>query len=210
MCRPAPPDPAEGIIASLRGSAREKYNPWGAGHEGELRGGGIPPGAMPGGWRPLALAEGGHDLAGKPAELFLELLGPHALGPVDHHLVEARVGVLEVANALDDVLGRPAQPRSLLDAVADTGNARGRARRAPRAPVGVRVAHEAEWREPLVALDVIRFHAPVGLLRLIGARDLIEDLLAVERHHTLDPALGDVRQRLPGGDGLPDLHRPVD
>jgi hypothetical protein len=48
MCRPAPPDPAEGIIARLRGSAREKYNPWGVSHEGKLRGGGMsPPGGYP-------------------------------------------------------------------------------------------------------------------------------------------------------------------
>ena len=44
MCRPAPP--AEGIIPRLRGSAREKYNPWGAAHDGRLRGGGILAGAV--------------------------------------------------------------------------------------------------------------------------------------------------------------------
>jgi hypothetical protein len=44
MCRPAPPDPAEGIIARPRGSAREKYNPWGVSHEGKTTGRGYGPG----------------------------------------------------------------------------------------------------------------------------------------------------------------------
>src|SRR5713101_8210291 len=114
---------AEGIIARLRGSAREKYNPWGPPHDVALPGGGIPPGGV------LALTpprEGLHHIAREPRQLLLELLGRHALGPVDHHVLEARIAALEVADLLDDVPGRPTEPGALCHAVADSGNARGR------------------------------------------------------------------------------------
>src|SRR4030095_10604249 len=73
---------------------------------------------------PLAAAplERRHHVACEPGELLLELLRPHALRPVDHHLVEARVLLLEVANAFDHVLGRAAEPRLLVHAVAGAGN----------------------------------------------------------------------------------------
>src|SRR5215475_13480256 len=164
MCRPAPPDPAEGIIARPRGSAREKYNPWGVSHEGKTTGRGY----TPQGLRLPAPGERRHHVAREPGELLLELLRPHPLGPVDHHLVEARVLRLEVLDLLDDLPRRATQPRLLLDAVADAGNARRRARRAPRAPLGVGVAHEAERGEPLVALVVVRLHAADRLLLRVG------------------------------------------
>src|SRR5712692_9091819 len=62
---------AEGIIARLRGSAREKYNPWGPPHDVALPGGGIPPGGV------LALTpprEGRHHIAREPRQLVLEAL----------------------------------------------------------------------------------------------------------------------------------------
>src|SRR5713226_2558796 len=62
---------AEGIIARLRGSAREKYTPWGPPHDVALPGGGIPPGGV------LALTpprEGRHHIAREPRQLLLEAL----------------------------------------------------------------------------------------------------------------------------------------
>ena len=44
----------------------------------------------------------------------------------------------------------------------------------------------------------------------VGVRDLVEDPLAVQRHHALDAARGDVVERLAAGDRLPDLDRAVD
>src|SRR6266849_308747 len=139
---------AEGIIARLRGSAREKYTPWVPPHDGALPGGGIPPGGVQALGAPC---EGRHHIAREPRQLLLELLGRHALGPVDHHVLEARIAALEVADLLDDVPGRAAEPGALRHAVADGGNARGRAGRAPGASLRVGVADEAEGREPLVA-----------------------------------------------------------
>src|SRR5213592_3537106 len=109
-----------------------------------------------------------HHLAREPAELLLELLGREALRPVDHEVLESGILRLDGLDPLDDVRRRAAEPGLLLDAVGERRHARGRARRAPRAAVLVRVAHEAERREPLVALVVRRLHAALGLLGRVG------------------------------------------
>src|SRR6267378_3321977 len=176
--------------------------------------------------------ERGHHLAREPAQLLLELLGRQALGPMDHEVLEPRILRLDRLDAFDDVRGRAAEPRLLRDAVGQVRHARGRAGRAPRAALLVGVAHEAEGREPLVALIVRRLHAPLGLLgrvgeveagapdhvlaELLGAtvlaarvavrlHDVIEDLLPVERHHRLEVLRGHVVDRLAARDRHPDL-----
>ena len=65
-----------------------------------------PPGAI----RLTAPPEGRHHVAREPRQLLLELLRPHALRPVDHHLVETGILLLEVLDLLDDLPGRPAEP----------------------------------------------------------------------------------------------------
>src|SRR2546425_11289613 len=177
-----------------------------------------------------------HHVPREPAQLLLELLGRQPLGPVDHEVLEPRVLGLDRLDPLDDVRGRTAEPRLLLDPLGQRGHARGRARRAPRASVLVRVAHEAEGREPLVALVVRGLDAARGLLRgvgevearapdhvlaellvvavlaarvAIGPDHVVEDLLAVEGDHGLEVLAGHVVDGLAAGDGHPDLDRQV-
>src|SRR5881398_1822024 len=177
-----------------------------------------------------------HHLAREPAELLLELLGREALRPVDHEVLESGILRLDGLDPLDDVRRRAAEPGLLLDAVGERRHARGRARRAPRAAVLVRVAHEAERREPLVALVVRRLHAALGLLGRVGEGEpgapdhvlaellpapvlgagvavrphhVVEDLLAVEGHHSLEVLAGHVVDGLAARDRHPDLHGQV-
>src|SRR3989442_6215454 len=177
-----------------------------------------------------------HHLAREPAELLLELLGREALRPVDHEVLESGILRLDGLDPLDDVRRRAAEPGLLLDAVGERRHARGRARRAPRAAVLVRVAHETERREPLVALVVRRLHAVPGLLGRVGEEEpgapdhvlaellpatvlgagvavrphhVVEDLLAVEGHHGLEVLAGHVVDGLAARDRHPDLHRQV-
>src|SRR2546422_9182978 len=134
------------------GRKRKNTIPWGSSDVGEIPGWGIGgvSGLVP---RRSASArlERRHHLAREPAELLLELLGREALRPVDHEVLESGILRLDGLDPLDDVRRRAAEPGLLLDAVGERRHARGRARRAPRAAVLVRVAHEAERREPLVA-----------------------------------------------------------
>src|ERR1041385_3358508 len=102
----------------------------------------------------LGSLERRHHVLGEPPELLLELGRAQALGPVDHEVLEARILRLDRLDALDDVLGRPAEPRLLRDAVGKLRRARRGAGRAPGAALLVGIAHEPEWREPLVALVV--------------------------------------------------------
>src|SRR6266850_86760 len=173
-----------------------------------------------------------HHLAREPAQLLLELLRRQALGPVDHEVLEPRILRLDRFDSFDDVSGRPAEPRLLRDAVGEIRHARGRAGRAPGAAVLVGVAHEAERREPLVALVVRGLDAPLGLLArvgeidagapddvlaellalaVLGARvairldDVVEDLLAVQGDHGLEILRRHVVDRLAAGDRHPDL-----
>src|SRR2546425_5444719 len=177
-----------------------------------------------------------HHVPREPAQLLLELLGRQPLGPVDHEVLEPRVLGLDRLDPLDDVRGRTAEPRLLLDPLGQRGHARGRARRAPRASVLVRVAHEAEGREPLVALVVRGLDAACGLLRgvgeiearapdhvlaellgatvlraavAIGPDHVVEDLLAVEGDHGLEVLAGHVVDRLAARDGHPDRNGQV-
>src|SRR5258706_3433506 len=191
-------------------------------HEGRnskntIRWGPTPGGEYPGRVSPsrgaLAPDQRGHHVPREPAELFLELLGREPLGPVDHEVFEARVLRLDGLDAVDDVPGWAAEPRFRRDAVGERRCPRGRAGRAPRAPLLVCVAHEPERREPLVALVVRRLHTPlrffgrVGeiearapdhvlaeLLRpavlrarvAVGLHHVVADLLAVQRDHCLE------------------------
>ena len=109
--------------------------------------------------------------------------------------------------------------------------------RAPRPALVVRVADEAERREPLVALVVSGLDAPDGLLlrlRHVEAEaeaEILAELLRrpwrahasryawkvwsvmrspFERDHALQVVLRQEVDRLPAGDRLPDLDRPVD
>src|SRR3954452_10951018 len=99
----------------------------------------------------LPLLERRHHVLREPAELLLELGRAQAFRPVNHEVLEARIFRLDRLDALDDVLGRSAEPGLLRDAVGKLGRARRRARRAPGAALLVGVAHETERREPLVA-----------------------------------------------------------
>src|SRR5689334_7217909 len=131
---------------------------------------GSPPtaGIPPTGTGPSALCEGGHHVTREPAQLLLEVLRRETLGPVDHEVLEAGILGLDRPDPLDHVLRRTAEPRLLLDAVGERRDARGRAGRAPRAALLVGVAHEAERREPLVALVVRGLDLALGLLGRVG------------------------------------------
>src|ERR1700688_4545239 len=103
--------------------------------------------------------EGGHDLAGEPAELLNELGRRESLGPMDHEIFEAGVFRLDRFDAVDDLARRAAEPRLLLHPLAQGWHCRGCARGAPGATLRVGVAHKAERREPFIALVMRRFEA---------------------------------------------------
>src|SRR5262244_877432 len=129
---------------SLGGFSRGKVPGWGmVGHDARAG---------------SARLERRHHVAREPAQLLLELLGREPFGPVDHEVLEPRVLRRDRLDPVDHVRRRSAEPRLLLDPVGERGYARRRARRAPRAPLLVGVTHEAERREPLVALVVRRLH----------------------------------------------------
>src|SRR2546425_10362193 len=183
-----------------------------------------------------ARLERGHHVAREPAELLFELLRREALGPMDHEVLEPGILGRDRLDPVDHVRRRPTEPRLLLDAVGERRHARGCARRTPRAAVLVGVAHEPERREPLVALIVRRLDTALGLLGrvgqiepgapdhvltellltpvlragvAIGLHDVVEDLLAVERHHGLEVLARHVVDRFAAGDQHPDLDRHV-
>ena len=131
---------------------------------------------------------------------------------------------------------RAAEPGLLRDPVAQRGHPRRRAGRAPGAAVLVGVAHEAERREPLVALVVrgleladrfllavreVDAGAPDHVLAelllaavplaggVIGAHDVVQDLLAVERHHRLEAVARHQVDGLAARDRHPDVDRQV-
>src|SRR5689334_4467697 len=177
-----------------------------------------------------------HHILGEPAQLLDELLGPEPLGPVDHEVLQPGILRGDRLDAVDHLGGRAAEPGLLRDAVGEPRRARRRPGRAPGAPFLVRVAHEAERREPLEALVVRRLEpaqrlgmavgevdagAPDHVLaelfrpamlvagRMIGAHDVVEDLLAVERHHRLEAVLRHQLDGLAAGDRHPDVDRQV-
>src|SRR6187455_1675934 len=102
--------------------------------------------------RNLRSAKGGHDVVREAAQLVLEFRGREAFGPVDHEVLQAGILGFDRSDAINDVGRRATEPGLLLHAVTDRGNRRRRTRRAPRAALIVGIAHEAERREPLVAL----------------------------------------------------------
>src|SRR6266480_5840958 len=103
-----------------------------------------------------------HHVLGKPTQLLLEFRGRDALGPMDHEILEPRVLGLDRLDAIDHVRWRTAEPRLLLDAVAQRGHPRGSAGRPPGATLFIGVAHEAERREPLVTLVMCGLEASNG------------------------------------------------
>src|SRR5712691_5618749 len=221
------------LLPRVRGRGKKKYHRLGvAGRRENTQVGyrGPPAGCS-------ALLKRRHHVTREPAELLLELLGGDALGPVDHELIEAWVLGLDRFDSLDDLRGRAQQPRPLLDAVLERRHARGCARRAPGTAFGVGVADEAERREPLVPLVVGGLDAAERLLRgarevdagapahilaelflpavpsarvAVGPDDLVEELLAVERHHRLEAVLAHEVDGLAARDRHPDLDRPVE
>src|SRR5262249_30901047 len=139
-------------------------------------------------------------------------------------------------DAVDDLRRRTAEPGLLRDPVAQRGHPRGRPGRTPGAPVFVRVAYESERRKPLKTfivrglepaerfLLVVRAvvagapdHALAEPLaphmalarRVIGAHDVIQNLLAVERHHRLEAIARHQVDGLAAGDRHPDVDRQV-
>src|SRR6185295_6294283 len=174
-----------------------------------------------------------HHVLGEPGELILEVLRAHALGPVDHEVLEARILRLDRLDAVDHVLRGAAEPCLLRDALGERRDFGWRAGRAPGAALFVGVAHEAERREPFVALVVRgldRAHrfgltcaeadartpdhvlaellvAAMLLARLVvGADHVVEDLLAVERDHRLEAVLRHHVDGLAARDRHPDFH----
>src|SRR5262249_61970221 len=121
--------------------------------------------------RGAASAKRRHHVLSEPAELLLELPRRDAFRPVNHEVLEARIFRLDRLDAVDDMLRRAAEPRLLVYAVLEIGRARGGARRAPRAALLVRVAHEAEGRAPFVALVVRGLGAPDRLRLAVGEID---------------------------------------
>src|SRR6186997_1627981 len=107
----------------------------------------------------LPVLERRHHVLGEPAKLLLEFLRADALGPMDHEVLEAGILRLDRLDALDHVLGRSAEPGLLRDTLGERGDFCGRTRRSPRAAVLVGVTHEAERREPFVALVMRRLDA---------------------------------------------------
>src|SRR5947207_873014 len=101
-----------------------------------------------------------HHVLGEPLELLLEFLRPDAFRPVNHEVLEPGIFGLDRLDAVDHLLGRTAEPGLLLHALRERGDFRGRAGRAPGAALLVGIAHESEWREPLVALVMRRLDAP--------------------------------------------------
>src|SRR6266851_5331898 len=181
-----------------------------------------------------ALAERRHHILGEPAQLFLEFLGRDAFCPMDHEMLEAGISRRDRFDAVDHLSGWAAEPRLLRDAVAQGRHPRRCARHAPAAPRLVGIAHEAERREPFVALVMRWFDAAhrlrlavgeeyAGALddilaetllppvlaarRVIGAHHLVEDLLAVQGHHRLEAVTRHHLDRLAAGDRHPDLDR---
>src|SRR5262249_59789627 len=68
----------------------------------------------------------------------------------------------------DHLARRAAEPGLLLHAIADRGDRRRRARRAPGAALVVGITHEAERREPLVAFVVGGLDPADRLLLAVG------------------------------------------
>src|SRR4026208_1986884 len=85
--------------------------------------------------RGLPALERRHHVFREPAKLLSELARREAFGPVHHEVLEAGILRLDRLDAGDDVRGRLAEPRLLRDAVGEGRHARGRAGRAPRAPL---------------------------------------------------------------------------
>src|ERR1043166_9018409 len=97
-------------------------------------------------------------------------------------MLEAGFFRLDRLDAVDDVRGRAAEPRLLLHTVAQRGHPGWRARRAPGAALLVGVAHEAERREPFVALVVRRLDLADRLFLRVGEVDaLAPDHVLAER-----------------------------
>src|SRR5206468_10355059 len=134
------------------GAQGKNTTPRGGPTRGDYRVGVYPRGVSP---RRLPPRECRHDISSEPGELFLEFLGRHAFRPVDHHVLEPGLARLELANLLDHVRGRPAEPGLLRPAPATAGAPPGRPRHAPRAAPPGRVPAAAAGPAPLVAFVVV-------------------------------------------------------
>src|SRR6516165_4468069 len=128
---------------------------------------------------------------------------------MDHEILEPRVFRLDRFDAVDYLRRRAAEPRFLLYPVGERGHPRRRPGGAPSAALLVGVTHKAERRKPFVALVMRRLDPPhrlflgVGEIEtrtpdhilaellhpavpsasgMIGAHDVVEDLLAIQCH----------------------------
>src|SRR5262249_35844709 len=123
---------------------------------------------------------------------------------------------LDRLDAIDDLTRGTAEPRFLLNPVTQGRDSRRGPRRTPSPPLLVRVAHKPKRGKPLVALVMRRFEAADRLLLVVGevdprtpyhvlaepdrpavvdtgpverADDVIEDFLAIQRHHRFEAVL---------------------
>src|SRR6266850_7007346 len=184
----------------------------------------------------LRSPEGRHDVLREPTELVGEFRGRQSFSPVDHEILKPGVPGFDRLYAIDDLGRGPAEPGLLLHAVTDRGDRSRRTGSAPGAALVVGIAHEAERREPLVALVMCRLDAADGfflaagevqasapdhvLAELFGpavagaggvilAHDVVEDLLAVQVDHGLEAI---ARHHVDGpaaGDRHPNIDRQV-
>src|SRR5262245_60789629 len=153
---------------------------------------------------------------------------------MEHEVFEPRIFISHRLDAVDNVGRWAAEPRLLRDTVAQRGNAGRRSGHAPGAPVLVGVAHEPEWRKPLEAF-IVRGLEPahsflfgVGKVYagspdhiftelfaaalpfacvVIGAHDVVQNLLPVERDHRLESVARHELDGLATGDRHPNLDR---
>src|SRR6516162_5414518 len=155
---------------------------------------------------------------------------------MDHEILEARIFCLDRLDAVDHMRRRSAKPRLLLHPVGQRGHARWRSGSAPGPALFVGVADKAERGKPLVTLVMRRLEAADRLLLgvskvdagtpdhvlaqlfrpsvpgaggVIGAHDVVEDLLAVQGNHRLEALFRHQADGLTTGDRHPDLDRQV-
>src|SRR6267378_7785185 len=181
-------------------------------------------------------SEGWHDVFREPTQLVGEFRGRQSFSPVDHEILKPGVLGFNRSDPIDDLGRRATEPGLLLHAVTDRGDRRRCTRSAPGAALIVRIAHEAERREPLVALVMCRLDAldrlflaagevqtgtpnhilaelfgstVAGAGSVIRAHDVVEYLLAVQVYHGLEAIVGHYVDGSAAGDRHPDIDRQV-
>src|SRR5262249_52409570 len=153
---------------------------------------------------------------------------------MNHEGPEARIFRRDRLDAVNHLRRRSAKPGLLRNTIFQRGRARRRARRAPDAAMLVRIADEAERREPLETLVMCGLEVPHRLFaaagqidtgapnhvlaqlfvatmletgHVIGANHIVENFLPVERYHRVQTKLRHQLYGLAARDRHPDLHR---